>query len=321
MRRAFTMVEIIVVIVIMGILSMGTLISIKHLYIRAAKTKTINDFSLNSQIALNQISSLLYDRVPSSTIGYDLNSSNFQSIYDINSSFTVLEWIGIASEAYNKRDYSGFTDMDRSDRDDKIIASFSVKEGDLNTTEYRKFGISYTYSNPNISDKNITALIFTGAFDTGSISSDFNNSFGWHGHGHNITYDIIKIKDNNITLSQRPDEIYEKYYLVDSAYGVARGEDIDINSTCIESLNISDDDIRNTLFLFYNYRPWKRETFCADLVDTNGTREGNVTILSQNVTAFKAGLINDSLYFSLTLSRKIRGSDNNVTISKQKVIF
>lgn len=315
MKKAFTMIEIIVVIVIMGILSLGTLISIKHLYIRASKTKTISDFSINSQIVLNQISSLLYNRVPLSTIGYNPNNGNFQSIYDINSNFTILQWIGIASESYIQRDYSGFVDMDKSDKNTNTIVSFDIRGSNLETTEFKKFGINYTYLTPN--DANVTALIFTGAFDTGLISTDFNNSFGWHNNAHNIIYDITKIKDNNITLAKRPNEIYEKYYLVDSAYAMARGADINI-STCsgYTKTNIDNND---TLYLFYNYRPWRGETFCADVNGVN--KSGDITILSEHITGFEAGLINDSIYFNLTFNKKIRGDDNNVTISKQKVIF
>ena len=305
-KKAFTMVEIIVVIVIMGILSLGTLVAVKHLYLRAAKTDAINTFSSNSQIVLNQISMLLYNRVATSVIGYNPSSRDFQSIYnlDLDGNFTVLEWIGTASEALKKRDYSGFIDLDASDKNSKTLVSFDVNVNDLNTTEYDKFGPNADF-----------ALVFAGAFDTGVIDGDFNNSFGWHGNDHNLTYDISGINDNNITLSLRPQEIYEKYYIVDSAYAIARGQDINI-STCRVKTDI---DTNNTLYLFYNYRPWRGETFCAD-PNGNG-QEGNVTVLSKNVTAFKTGMLNDSIYFELTMSKKIRGSENNITISKQKVVF
>jgi hypothetical protein len=39
------------------------------------------------------------------------------------------------------------------------------------------------------------------------------------------------------------------------------------------------------------------------------------------VSAFEAGMINDSIYFSIELEKEIRGNDSNVTISKQKVVF
>ena len=318
MKRAFTMVEIIVVIVIMGILSAGTLVSIKHLYTRAAKSGKINAFSVTSDVALNQISSMLYDRVPSTVIGYNSTTGNFESIYDIDTGFTILEWIGYAKEALNARQYSGFIDMNGSDRGNIVLRS-DTNSSDLNTTEYHKFGISYNYANPN--NANVTALIFAGSFDSGASTSDFNSSFGWHGNDHNLTYDITNMNDTIITLATRPNEIYAKYYLVDSAYAVARGADINRTSTCITDLNVSNNDINDTLFLFYNYRPWRGETFCADIDDNNGTREGNVTILAQHVTAFRTGIINDSIYFDMTMSQQIRGTENNVTVSKQKVVF
>jgi len=310
------MVEIIVTIVIMGILSLGTLVSIKHLYTRAAKTDAISTFSINSEVVLNQISSLLYDRVPSTVIGYNTSNQNFKTIYDIDSNFTVLEWIGVAKEAMDAREYSGFVDMDKSDKNNKIIATYDLNVSELNTTEYKKFGISYTYSSPK--DANVTALIFAGSFDSGADSlDDFNNSFGWHGNEHKLIYDITNAQDNNITLSVKPKEIYEKFYLIDSAYAVARGADINI-STC-KGYTKTAIDTNDTLYLFYNYRPWKKETFCADPNGSN--QDGNVTVLAKNVVGFRAGLINDSIYFDLTFSKKIRGSDNNVTISKQKVVF
>jgi len=70
-------------------------------------------------------------------------------------------------------------------------------------------------------------LVFAGSFDSGNTisSNEFNSSFGWHGNDHNVTYNISSISSDSITLSSRPKEIYEKYYLVDSAYAIARGVD------------------------------------------------------------------------------------------------
>lgn len=305
--KAFTLIEIIVTIVILGILSAGTFVSLKHLYLKVANSKALSDLSSDSQVVVDQISALLYDRVPSSVIGYK-SDGTFESIYNLGSSYNVIEWIGVASEAQKAGYYSGFVDLNRSDKILNTIYSPNIDVPALNSVMINKF------------DKNSgdLALIFAGSFDDGSLvlSSDFNSSFGWHGNAHNEIEDIASIGSSSITFASTPDEIYEKYYLVDSAYAVARGADIDMSANCIKDLKKSD---ANTLFLFYNYRPWQNKTFCAD---PNGSgKDGNVTILAYNVKGFEANLVNDSIKFSLTLQKHIRGSDNNVTISKQKVVF
>jgi len=308
MKKAFTLVEIIITIVILGILSAGIFVSLKHLYTRVAKSKTMSDLSSDSQVIADQITELLYDRVPSSTIGYK-SSGEFQSIYNLDTTYNIIEWIGVANEAMKAGYYSSFVDLNASDKNTSTIYSPDIDKASLQTFMVDKF-------DANSSD---LAIIFAGSFDDGSLvlSNDFNSSFGWHGNVYNKIYKISSINDNNITLKTTPDEIYEKYYLVDSAYAIARGADININATCIKDLNQSDNS--NTLYLFYNYRPWENQTFCAD--PSGSGKSGNVTILSKNVKGFEVGLLNGNINFSLTLQKHIRGTDNNITISKEKVVF
>lgn len=307
MKRGFTLLEMIVTIVILGILSAGTFVSLQHLYLRSAKSKALSDLSVESQVIVDQISALMYDRVPSSVIGYD-GTTNFQSIYALNNSFTILEWIGIASEAHKIRAYSGFVDMNASDGATRRLSTFDINQTKLTNSMTSKFAHPLGG----------LALVFSGAFDDGSIYDDFNTSFGWH-RNDNVHDQIWHIQafndDGNITLLNKPDEIYEKYYLVDSAYAVARGADVNV-SACNVFETISDD----TLFLFYDYRPWEGETFCGDR-GANGIHTGGTTILSKNVSGFGAGVINGTIYFNLTMNKQIRGSDNNVTISKQKAVY
>lgn len=303
--KAFTLIEMIISIVILGILSAGTFVSIKHLYLRVAKSKAMSDLSLDSQVIVDQISALLYDRVPSSVIGSNDDSrDDFKSIYNVTTDFKILEWVGTSSEALKAGYYSGFVDLDGSNRGTNTTKTDIFNEQNITNILVDKFGLTNNVLNS-------TAIIFTGAFDNG-VLSDINSSFGWHNTNHNLVYTINSVNDNNITLAIRPDEIYEKYYLVDSAYAIARGKDVNLSKPIMQDLNATFKNVGdNTLFLFYNYRPWKNETFY----------DGNVTILSKEAKAFEVGLINDSIYFNLTLQRHIKGSDNNVTISKQKVVF
>jgi prepilin-type N-terminal cleavage/methylation domain-containing protein len=290
-RTAFTMVELIMTIIIMGILAGGTYISLAQLYTKSAKSKAISELSFDSTLIANQISALLAYRVPATVIGYDSETGNFESIYTLSSSYKILEWIGTDFERYKAGKYSGFVDFEKSDKNENMIFS------------------------PNTSEINGSALIFAGSFDEGGViyGDDFNNSFGWHGNDSNKTFEINSTSTGNeLGLLTHPSKIYEKYYLLKSAYAIAKHDDNLSNCDSVKDSNITASD--NTLLLFYDYYPWKGETFCKD---------ASVTILSNEVKGFEVDFVNENLQFNLTLEREIRkkGKDLKIQISKQKVVF
>lgn len=316
MKKGFTLLEMIVSIVILGILSAGTFVSLQHLYLRSAKSKAISELSLESQVIADHISALMFDRVPVSVIGYNPANNTFASIYAVDANFTVLEWIGIASESLKQGSYSGFVDMNASDGIQRRVSTpTALNQQQIFDTLGTKFGGTHGVANDSL------RLVFAGSFDDGTVyySNEFNTTFGWHGNSATKIWQIASLNnDGNITLTNKPDEIYEKYYFVDSAYALARGSEVNLLTCLNDDLNVTTSV--NTLFLFHNFRPWKGETFCGD-TGTGGTRSGNVTILSNNVLGFEAGVMNGSIYFNITMNKVIRGSDNNVTISKQKAVY
>ncbi len=259
----------------------------------------------------------LYYRVPLSTIGYDPVNHDFKYIGEINdNNYSVLEWIGYLSDAMVERNLSGFADLYASDKNNKVLAAKDFNTSFINDVLQNKFN-----SGNNI--KNSTAIIFAGSFDRGEEGAldNYSNSFGWHGNNHNYVFTITNTADSgdndcNLTLDENVTgkRIYEKFYLVDSAYAIALYKDIKNNWNCndLDSNKLNDDD----LLLFYNYRPWLGETFCAD---NSGKSEGNVTLLAQNVTAFRVRKINSHLVLKITMNKQ--KADINVTVSKQKVAF
>lgn len=310
-KKGFTLIEMIVTIVILAVLSAGTLVSLEHLYLRSAKSKAFSDLSFGSQTIVDQIAALMYDRVPSSVIGFNPAQSHFESIYAIDGNFKVLEWIATANESLKMGFYSGFVDMDASDRLSLSLSSPGIDQTSLNALMVEKFGSG---------DTSIMGLIFAGSFDDAAMyaSQDFNTTFGWHGNLASKVIGFTPQADGNITLSTSPTEIYEKYYLVDTAYALARGADVNVTAA---ACGFTSPVNANTLLLFYDFRPWRGETFCADASGLGGARRGKVTILSHDASGFQAGVINGSIYFNLTLEKAIRGSDNTVSISKQKAVY
>jgi len=299
MRKAATLIELIFVIVIISFLATGSFKAMQAILVRQYKAKQLTNLSLESQVVVNQISNYLSGRIIYSTIGYNPNDGSFDYIGDLTSSKPVLEWLGRDNDDYLGKKYSGFFDM-------------ATKNG----TKVTSYGIDASSI-----DTNKVALVFSGSFDRSqSDNSDINSSFGWHGSARNDTYDItIANNEENISIDNpTPKFLYEKYFLVDSAYAIARGEDIDQSASCITNLNLQTRDINSTLFLFSNYRPWKGETFCAD--KQGSSKVGNVSILMQNVNGFNFSEVDYTIRILLDINKSIRGA-NAIHFSKMKVVF
>ena len=315
-KKSFTLVEIIFVIVILAFITIGSFNVISKLYKRNYIAKTSSDFEYFSQQLADQISILLSNRIPLTVIGYNQNNNDYKYIGEIESgdNYPIIEWMGEFTDAKIDRNLSGFADLYASKK--PVLKALDFNSSFINDVLSEKYS-----TNDDLTS--LTSIIFAGTFDEGNyvVLSDYNNSFGWHGGGHKYVFDISDYNqsgdDCNLTLEDTDGKkIYEKFYLVDSAYALALGKDINTSSDCIQNLNIPANELSNTLFLFYNYRPWKGETFCAD---NNGTSDGNVTVMAQNVSGFKVKQINAHLELMFTFF-KSRG-DINISISKQKVAF
>ena len=298
-KKAFTLLEMIFVVVISGVLAMGSFKAMQALYIRSAKANAITDMTLRSQIVLDQIGVMLYNRVPNSVIG---SSPGCEAITDVTTTHHVLEWLGTMDDELINRDYDGFVDIEKSDKSNNTLDTPKISLAD----------------NPDIN------LIFSGAFDDGSLSvKACEGAFGFHNSNNDLSYDVTLKSDKiEITDSVQPKNIYEKYYLTKTAYAITRGDELsqsDLENNC-NSGNYkfpTDVNFTTTLFLFYGYQPYQGETYCGD---SSGTRDGNVSILAENVIGFEALYENDAIRLKLDMNKDIRGS-SSVHISKQKVVF
>ena len=324
-KKTFTLIELIIVIVVLALISIGSFKAIEMLYQRYTQVNTITKFSILSQTTIDQIGTLLYYRVPITAIGYSPTDGDFKKLSEAtDKKYTIFEFINTAfdAKAHIAKDiskgYSEFIDLDASDEDTLTLVAKDFNIDDINDT------LNAVFNNNQDLNKTV-AIIFAGGLDDGDSDSDYNNSFGWHGHDHNKTFLIHSFKqdnnDANLTMTDKikNNKIYAKYYLAASSWAIARGKNIDKTADCLKNLNVND----NTLLLFYNYRPWHLDTFCADPYDDGkSTRNGDVAILGQNVTSFRITAINYHIELKVQFSKPMyRGSDINITITKQKVVF
>ncbi len=296
-KRAFTLLELVIVVVIISFLAVASFKGIQSLKLRAFKTKELTRLSLESQAVLDQLGALLQIRIPATTIGYDPDSAEYEPAWAISEDqkYKVLEWIAWDEDAFDAGVYSGFVDMKRSIR------------------HY----LDYTFYTDISQDLPGRALIFAGTFDRGYTSNQMKEAFGWHGSRSDLIYDISITPPHTITITDatKPKWLYEKYYLAKSAFAVARGADIDMGAQCLKNFHVDEE----ALLLFYDYKPWKGESFCAD--PNGGSQSGKAAILMRHVAGFGVREQDFTLRLVLDINKPLFGQNVGVHFSKTKVVF
>ncbi len=301
------MIELIMVILIFGIISMiGADIFVK-IYDNYILSRSMNTLQTKTELALEQIAKRLQYRIKDSTIArLSANSPNYVFLSDANSSYEVLEWIGYSDAALKGRwngtinapGWSAFIDLDspntsrfgidspgsRFDYADAIISNLSGGDISLSNGGSQK-----------------PAIVMDGHVGDYNVSS-----YGWHPYVDNDYALQVSCRnfncgtnptllDFNDTVSEK--EIYEHYKLAWSAYALVPQCPAGINDDC-------------NLTLFYNYQPWEKER-----LDQNASS----AVLAEHVTTFRFIQMGDSVRLKLCIGENIY--DNNISYCKEKVVF
>jgi prepilin-type N-terminal cleavage/methylation domain-containing protein len=295
-RAAFTMIELVIVIVVMGIVaSIGSDI-IVNLYENYIKTKAINRLQAQSELVLNQIAKKLGSRVKDSVIARnDTTFLDYVTLTDANDSYQILEWIGKDAESFNgikNPGWSGFIDLDNPQTTNPTLKTIG---SELNTTN----SIIKSLSNNQVSllqgdGLQKPAIIFKG-------NSIFNlDDFGWNGvdgnYTHKVSYtaglnDVLNFEETN-----KPTEIFEQYDLAWSAYAIVpEGDQNDFNLT-----------------LHYNYQPWEDERY-----DQNASK----SVLIEHASTFKFTKVGDTIRLKLCVHDNNQSGNYDFAFCKEKVVY
>ena len=336
MNRAFTMLELIFVIVIMGILGSISMDILVKMYKNYSYTKEMASLSKQLESALDVFAAKLQNRVKNTLIVAKCTTDDdgcingdvedFKSLQTVNANeaadYKVLEWI--EKDVYSYRGmwdgkkvapgWSSFVDLKALKGRDgkyKIISQYSnfnyVQIIDGNWTQ--NWGID---GYENVFKNKLEAFIFSGSDGRGEIT-DMNHSFGYYtnlvGDSDNkqavyevnsstISVDENKTEFNISLITDRNNTFaYEVYYLVNGAYAVIPKE----NKYGYYDLYISQ-----------NYYPWKDQVYT----------DGNISLLVNNVSYFKYkednGVI--KLYMCLTSTSESL-KDYNLTLCKERIVF
>ena len=321
MKKAFTLLELVVVIVVLGIIAMMSFNAIMNIYSNYFQTRTVNELETQTEIALEQISKRLEHRIKPSVIARKTDGA-FLALNDsgvnLDAKYEILEFIPYAYEIFNDvisldandnvieqggkaGRYSGYVDLAKSSP-----ATGLISPGSNFTT-----GVVETIKDLTCrEDTNATCVDFTKK-DGGvvAIFSDVyynvQSSFGYSNGTVPVSLDIAKVgvkstDGNTLEISGFDGkQISEQYHLAYTANAIVPEQSADPK------------DAANGVFdlnLYYDYRPWMGEKYKPN---------GEKATLAKNVTRFVFTEKNGVIVLKLCM----RAKNSEITICKSKAVY
>lgn len=320
-HSAFTMIELVMVIVVFGIVaSIGAEIVAK-LYENYLRTRAINRLESQTEIVLEQIAKRLQYRIKDSVRANNNNgaAANWVALPSAVPGYNIIEWIGISNESFLGEHngtsvvpgWSGLIDMsDVNTSHPNRTLSTPGSRLDF-TNDIIKALTNNAIAMDGTAGAQRPALFFKGS-KTGTFSNYYENATTIANNPYarrvrcfnnncaaNLT--ILQLNSNaaNDDLidydGDLVGDLFEQYYLSHSAYAlVPVGNANDFNLT-----------------LRYNYQPWEGETY------TNGLS----SILAQNVSTFRILQTGDTIRIKLCIHDNNQSGNFDFSACKEKAIF
>ena len=309
MKRAFTLLELVVVIVVLGIIAMMSFNAIMNIYSNYFQTKTVNELETQTEIALEQISKRLEHRIKPSVIARK-PSGGFLPLNDsrvnLNSGYEILEFIPYAYEIFNDVPsgnkagrYSGYADLAKSSP-----ATGLISPGSNFTT-----GVVETIKDLTCKDDTRNSKCVDFENKDGGVVAIFSDvyynvqdSFGYKGISN---LDIAKVgvkstDGDTLEISGFANkQISEQYHLAYTANAIVPEQSADPKDTANGVFDLN---------LYYDYRPWMGEKY---------KQNGEKATLAKNVTRFVFTEKNGVIVLKLCM----RAKNSEVTICKSKAVY
>jgi len=347
MKKSFTILELIIVIVILGVLGTISIEILQKTFQNYLKNKTLNYLSLKTDLTLNKIAAKMHNRIKNSVIAvkcdtddetsadYCLNYNNksFIPISNLDPTspinYPVVEWLYVSR--FSKRGmwnsdsksvkpgWSGFVDLkqtQQSANDEYTIitpdSNFTVVS-DIDSEWLKQWGV---VGYDDVFANKLDTLLFSGSDGRGDLDT-VANSYGYYDNTATRVFQITPQNDETLKVkaltTSNSTTVYESYYVVRGAMAI------------VPVYNKSTNDYNLTLF--FNYFPWNASNSSQrKSADGNSAHqmylEGNRELLATHVTQFKFKEEGDLLRIYLCItSPDVKLSDYNLTICKEKVVF
>lgn len=353
MKKGFTLIELVFVIVVLGIISMFGADLYTKIYKSYVHVRAVNQLEARTQNAIMLITNRLEDRIKSSTIGRELSSNEFVPISALDDpKYDILEWIGQSVETrnINKRTpgWSGFMSMSQL-RDDKWKAG-TEDAGYIANTRATFNMVSLGSDFPQVA--NIVGNLRATAYNTPSnntqvavifrvVTNDASPTSVGIGFGYDRKVDVNgsnrvliavgtpsnagsgNIQGETIRINQYPlnpnndksQEFSEQYYIAHSAYAIVPDQVV----TYMKN-NAGKVLSKNfNLLLKYNYRPWSTVE-----KDANSYDKASSALLAEDVSLFKFKDDNGAVALKLCMrddGRNFDPAELDLNVCKAQVVY
>jgi len=315
LRYAFSMIELIFVIVVLGIVaSVGSSIIVK-VFDTYISQKAVSTSSIKTEIAAMQIANRLSHAIPWTLVAKNPTNpfNDFICFVDhpqtSDNIHTAIEWIGVDNDSFEATaipGWSGYCDTSGSNRL-KCPTPGSNIDAAKNVIE-------------NLSNNGIVFTSFAGSKPAVFFKTDdYDNLTKYHpsciGLVAGDTGCAIRAYGIKATLSTHPSLEFtdsdpkirtEHYALSWSAYAIVPTNFRDINNDGVNDVY----DLR----LYYNYQPWEGEKYTDVGIPS--------AILLNNVSVFKFTQLDNTIRFKICVQQPIGGANvAPVTLCKEKAVI
>jgi len=280
-KSAFSMLELIFVIVILGIVSSIGAEIIAKVYESYISQRAIQRSSIKVELAATQLANRLIYAVPGTVIGRRLDDV-YLAIDDLpgGTDYRILQWIGTDEDSLGVGGWSGFAETSTA-----TATSFVSPGSSATTLNSTISSLSYT------TKTSVNAAIFFPdtytPYTVGYISGGSDIT------GVNI---VAGTATSTFTLAAKATRVIKEHYkLAWTSYAV-----VPVN----QRGNIFDLELR------YNFQPWMG----------NEHATGTSQLLIRNISVFKFMGTGDTTRFKICQQENI-GGDFNITTCKEKAVI
>lgn len=270
-KKAFTMLELVFVIVIMGFIGKFGVDFLAQAYNSFIFSKINNELQSNSSYAVEFIAKRLEHRIKESTIVRNTTAGTITELSMSNdANADVLEWIASDIDGFRGSNttpnWSAIIDIDAGNP--RLVSP----ESNITAID----NLIKILSNDAVTGINKAAIYFVGS-PPSTVNAPAENNWGYNGAIINQTENIHPIQNGGANNEFLPrggtfvgKEIFEFFKLTWTAYAVSLS---DYNATT----NLGN------LTLHYDYQPWNNDTY---LLKSDGTQT-KTAIIMEDISAFR----------------------------------